>query len=476
MLYRKFLHFTPLLLILVVLSTVCYPQRPKGNITRPLGERLPKRPNSPTDLRVIKRGADHLTLGFTDISENELGNRLYRSNDGTNWQLLGELGTIGHRRSFEYKDSALEKTKLYYYRVEVYGRPEPVRRTDPIISSFTAPLPAYTGEGDSISLFRVQVEIKTANVANASLDATLRVDVGLNRGRRIIENSFIYLDYGHDDFERGQSFRYDLNFKDVNTLDELGDIKISNTSYTDIHIIESVKIIANNFIVYEKDFGAAGHKLPGLGTLNLPFSDLASSSNWQTMLDSSRKSVVPVGLDFFVFDQTLASWAVRIPKAELISRIESIVGHSLHAVPKLTDNVTWQENAHAVETSYIDSNTLRVDLDLRTTTGINRNLDIDLDLRLSFSCDTTTGNLTLFIQPANMRTSHSYDFLNGLPDFLNILLKHVYDYVARRNSGDEFGTIEIKAKIPGCFDCKNVKCQFSPEGDLLIILGFLDCN
>jgi hypothetical protein len=471
---RTVLQFS-LLLITTTISIAQIPQRPSGpKLEHPLA----RRPNSPKDLRLIKRGADFLRIGFTDSSDNELGNRLYRSVDGVHWDLLRELGILSVGRKFEYTDLNLARTSLYYYKVEVYARPTPLSRRDSIVKSFTPKLAAYTGEGDSVRLFRLQIFLKTANLPGAEMDGPLRVDIGINRGWAfpvkegkylVPESDYTFLDYGHDDSQRDSEFSYDLITKDIHNLAQLGDIKISNTTWNDSYILETVKIIANNNVVYERQYGAAGHTIVGLGRLIIPFSDMASSTTWKNLVIANRSPLYPPGLDVTI-DRTTASWTIKIPKAELVSRIESSIGHSLTDNPFMRDNLKWDIGNHAVTASYKKPDTLRVDLDLTITSGPNRNLDVDFELGISKTCD-QNNRLKFVITPVNFRSDPHFDWFNGLLPGLNFILKIGFGIVADSQGNRDYDAIESTFDLPSGYSCTNSKCMFNPEGDLLIILN-----
>ena len=216
--------------------------------------------------------------------------------------------------------------------------------TTPPIATTTTPLPpevvtAYLKEDEEDEpVVRAQILLMTADVSNAGTDDPVKVM--LNNGNET------WLDYGRDDFERGDTFTYDLNLDRLNDVKDVDFINISKTG-SDGWCISYLALLINGRVVFDRAF-SPGRWLDDSGgyspTFTISGSEIESHPNWQ-----NRQSFSP-------------TIPYIIPRSELESRIESIVGHFLHSQPDLY----WEEGKSKwVEVYPDDSDTIEVDLDLQ---------------------------------------------------------------------------------------------------------------
>jgi hypothetical protein len=95
----------------------------------------------------------------------------------------------------QYTDAGLPRDTGYYYRVGAYNY---------YGESFSVPQAFGTIDG-RVQVSRLQVRLRTADVSDADTDDSVHVsvnDYNMNHGT--------WLDYGRNDFERGDEFTYEL--------------------------------------------------------------------------------------------------------------------------------------------------------------------------------------------------------------------------------------------------------------------------
>ena len=237
--------------------------------------------------------------------------------------------------------------------------------TTPPIATTTTPLPpevvtAYLGIGSQVErVIRAQILLMTADVSSAGTDDPVKVM--LNNGNET------WLNYGRDDFERGDTFTYDLRLKFLGDLDDIGHLEISKTG-SDGWCISYLALLINGKVIYDRAF-SPGHWLDNSDghsrTLTIPGSELRTHSNW-----ANREPFSPA-LPYI------------ISRAELESRIEAIVGHLLHS----EEDLYWEDDKKKwVEVYPVDADTFEVDLDLQAVDGTplaDPWVDVNFDVHLS---------------------------------------------------------------------------------------------
>ncbi len=428
---------------------------------------LPQRPNSPLDLKIESRGADNIKISWTDISDNESGNRILRSTDGISWAIIALPGIIQKGIQFFYEDKPLSKSTKYYYRIEVF---RVLSRSEPEVSSRSPAVAGYTRDGTNIGLFRLQLRVKVATIPNGDARRPLKIEIGHDRGDT--EKPFVYtlLDYGRDDFLNGSNFTYDLNFEGVTEISDLGDIKIKSTAHGALYI-EEVALLVNNRQVFQRTFG---NNLPTVlrlgfyGTYVLYHSELAAHSDWSDFVTQNINSPLPVGLIMRIGTPSY----IEIPLEEIKSRIESLVGHMCHDDP-VSGRIGWgnKKGSDWVELVRVDSNTYRISLDLKSYHSINVEFQAFLELSFSKSCN---GNqLVLTILSENFRGDADFPLWK---DILTLGITKIIDKVAddRINSTCEKPEIRknVSMLLPSCIPCGSITLNINEQyKDLNVILN-----
>ena len=228
---------------------------------------------------------------------------------------------------------------------------------------------ALASPPESMRVWRVQIQFNTPNISDADSDDSVKVQ--LNAGNST------WLDYGRDDFERGTSYTYDLKLNGINTLSDIQYIYISKDG-SDGWLIKSFSLIVNGRTIYSQTFPGNGRWLDNASgysrTYLVPFATLRGNSSWT--------SYTPPFPPFV------------IPRAELESRIEGIVGDYIHG-----NELEWGHlYGRAVEATRKNANTVHVDLDLEADIPVLPNPEVDVDFDVIVTC----ANGTISLQVKNV--------------------------------------------------------------------------
>lgn len=209
-------------------------------------------------------------------------------------------------------------------------------------------------------LFRVQLRVKTANYKDAGTNDPVKVRINGAQGT--------WIDTAADDHERGRSYLYDLVLQNSGNqgikLRNITQLEISKTG-SNGWCIQSLELIVNNRVIFQKTF-SGGHWLDNSTgkqrKLVIPSRALRSHTKWKRF-----KSPIPSPV---------------IKQAELEQRIESIIGHYIHADKK----IQWGKlSGRGVEVTYKDAQTIHVDLDLKADVSKfpDAAIDVDFDIRIT---------------------------------------------------------------------------------------------
>ena len=226
----------------------------------------------------------------------------------------------------------------------------------PAQSKIKKTVPANQATED-VSLFRVQLRVKTANRKNAGTDDSVLVRLSNGQGT--------WVDTAANDHERGRTYVYDLMLPNSGMkVQNISKLEISKTG-SDGWCIESLELLVNNGVIFQKTF-SGGHWLDNSKgrqrKLVISSKTLRSNSKWRRF-QNPRPSPV-------------------IKRAELEQRIESIIGHHMHSQKR----IKWGKlSGRGVEVTYKDAQTIHVDLDLKAVINNfpDAGVDVDFDIRIT---------------------------------------------------------------------------------------------
>jgi hypothetical protein len=223
---------------------------------------------------------------------------------------------------------------------------------------WAAPMPASTQlpNVEAYPIVRAQLRAKVCNVANAGTDNDVRV--------KLNSVNSTWLDYGRNDFGRGDDFTYDVKLDGLLSFADVTQLRISKTG-TDGLCLKEVALLLNGANVFSKKY-SNGRWLDGSSAVLTFNSAELRGSSWAAYQP-------PLSPDF------------SFSNGELESRIETVVGDALRA--KGAEQVHWGDiTGEAVRVSWRDAQSAVVDLDLRANIEHWPDQTVDVDFRLILSC------------------------------------------------------------------------------------------
>ena len=352
----------------------------------------PVRPDGPI---LDERTSTSIRFHWWDLSSYESGYEVYRAPAyGGPWTPLAAWEPYnGGAVPMSYTDTAVNPDTLYYYKVRVYN----IYGESSAIQAFS------TVDGRSVS--RLQLRVRTANVADADTDDDVNVAI------KDYEPDGTWLDYGRDDFERGDEFTYELLSEDVTDLSDIHEIHILKPG-TDGWCLENLALLVDGIEVYEQHFGAT-----------------AATCRW---LDegSGHQNYLTIGRDTL---RAHPSWqayrpppaSITLRRTELADRIEATVGDIIHdgvyldAFPLYqgTLDVSWTDAAldgerHVKISRRPDAEAVHVELELDIDTpgpgGLTGGLSFDL--RFTGVCRTAAEPAKILIKSEGVQATADFDW------------------------------------------------------------------
>lgn len=352
----------------------------------------PRKPGQPY---LKGRTSSSITMEWRDNSSYEDGFRLYRGTGFSGpWTQIGSWGAMpGNSDVMQFADDGLHRDNGYYYRVGAYNSHG---------ESFSQPQHFATNDGRQFS--RLQLRLRTSNIKNSDSDNDVNVSLS------DYDNGGTWLDYGRDDFERGDDFTYELMTNGASDLSDINNIRLLKTG-KDGWCVESVALLADGIEVFNRDF-----------------SNTPSGCHW---LDDSRtpKNYLYIGRPELRAHSLWQAYQKPIPqpwlkKDDLASRIEGTVGHVIHAgVPvdmfpfyQGTLSVNWTGDAldrdrHIAITKQDDQAVhVHFELDINTPGPGGVTGGIDFDLRFKGICRTDTTPAIIEMKTENVSADADFDW------------------------------------------------------------------
>jgi hypothetical protein len=337
-------------------------------------------------LLVTGRTSSSISLRWHDRSAIEDGTRIRRRETTGDWVEAGSVGPLTGFADFE--DTGLSPDTLYCYSVVAFngvgGSPSPQRC-------------AYTRGREDRPVFRAQLQIETADIADAGTDDRVRVRLNSAPGTVLPAGNVTVVDYGHNDFQRGDTFEYDLELTGLTNLEDITELTLAKSG-SDGWCVQRIGLSVNNRLVFAQNF-----------------STTASGCRW--LDDSGDRSPTHT-----VSHETLRAhpeWVgfiqpvpISIDGEEMEERVEGLIGHMLAS----NSDLKWGElrGRAWVEAFRKDAQTIRMDLDLEGDFFAS-NPQIDLEFDLGFRLTQHDDQWELDLTTANLETDASYnDFLEAL--------------------------------------------------------------
>ncbi len=439
--------------------------QPGGVYVAPFPDPLPG-PNPSQVPGIFDRQDNAITIAWYDGSDNETGNRVLRSTDLLNWQSVAEVGTINKLSQHTYQDQNLQADTRYCYQIETYNaegaRLSPFRCT-------------YTLNGHGIGVWRLQLQVKVANITDAGIDNPLRIIVGDN-GESIGTETL--LDYGRDDFEKNSTFTYDLNLTNITDVSDITNLMVINYgTEQDAIYIEELVFLVNEHEFFHRIFGNTSNsalKLTLGGVYKVAFEELRSDASWQAYINSSLDNEVYNLPKIEAIGTGTPSLGFRIENAQLVSRVEGLIGHMLNADGVLKERLKWGHIFGAtVEVSRKSNHALHIDLDLEGIVPYwpNPEMDIDFDIEITKNCEVKNGRNILIMELASKNFTSNADY-SDWADVASLgilkLADVAIDWYAQNCTDPPVINQALEVPLPDNINCDDIEVYINEYGDLVI--------
>ena len=419
-------------------------------------------PNPPSGIGLDQITDQSIRVSFTDVSDNETGNRILRTADLLNWEILRDVGPVPKFDTHFFTDDSLTHETQYCYMIETFNA-EGARKSQMRC--------AHTLDTSHIKIWRLQMRVRIANLEDAGADHPLRVIMHTNRGLFSTET---FLDYGRDDFERNSDFTYDLNLENIEELSQIGGFQIINHgSDEDYMYVRELELLVNNHPVFSRVFGNANAsvlKLGYYGQFSVNYDELRGHELWQSFISQSLSNPTFNLPEIGISDNNLFQAVIK--NEEIVSRIESLMGHLMLTDPALKGNFQWGEISGApVEVTRVTDNKIHVDLDVEAIIGWWPNPEVDIDFDISFTkaCDPATNRMTITMQSENFTSNADYPLWK---DILSLgttkLTADVIDWYAENCTTPPVISRSFSVDVPADMDCDALEVKVNAGGDLVI--------
>lgn len=331
-------------------------------------------PSAPALLGGV-RGGDSLTLHLADVAGDETYNVIERI-DGNSWTTVAGFGALSGL--VPVVDAGLAADTRYCYRAVAGNN---------FGESYSPIYCAWTRDGTERSVVRLQLRVVTGDVGDADTDSGVWVGLNSSLMSEAPSGNGTWMNYGIDDFDRGDEFFYDLQLSSVS---EIGDITRLDLykSGSDWWCVAELGLLAN-----------------GTELVTVDFSGEPDGCLWLDQ-DSAHGSMFSLDHDTLRAQPSWNASPAPLPlvgNAELRSRIEGTVGNLIHGTALYWDLGLTNATGRYVQTFFVDPATLHVDLDLSADIDdwFDPLVDIDFDLVVAGGCN-GKGTLTLELTPTNV--------------------------------------------------------------------------
>ncbi|HEU0031186.1 MAG TPA: hypothetical protein VFQ53_11175 [Kofleriaceae bacterium] len=322
----------------------------------------------------------------------------------TTWTTIASFAG-GYTGTRAWTDGGRAADAIYCYRTRI---------SDGTTTAYSAERCALTLPATSSPrVNRLQLRLVIADIA----DAGTGDNVGVNLSEMLlpgynhtgldyapVKTSSIYPYNFVDDFKRGRDFTYDLDLGSVATLHDISEIKLHKYG-TDGMCVQQFQLLVNGRVAYDRNFGSAtcqwidgddGHQ----PTFTVTHAQLRAAPQFATYA-----SPVP---PLYVCPVAGGGWCMTIPRSELESRIEGMVGNKIW----ISDDLYWSSSQvygpRAVEVSQGDASTLRVDLDLAGNVPYAPDPEVDIDFDIGVSFEPAGGGYDLILDVKNLHVATDF--------------------------------------------------------------------
>lgn len=433
---------------------------------------------SPKSVFIHDRRATRITVLWADRTDVEIGYRVERADVGQFWSRPDagdwqEVATTGPQDGFpEIVDNGLTPELYYCYRIIAVGQ------TAEIPSGIRC---AVTHAAQTQPIFRAQLKLRTADLANANTNDDIEV---LLQHRAVIvpTGNSTWINYSRNDFERGDEFAYDLDFSDLRRISDITQIYIEKSG-SDDWCVSKVELIINELTYFEQEFADLPDGCFWLNTasdrrLVIPFQALRTHAEWgrfnpqvlallsqitSTLLQTDDDPV-PEGI---LITALLPSELMGLLNEDMRSRVEGIIGDII-----ATQDAHWRGPSSGEDSSVsvvaVDEDTYRVFFSLigESPVWLEARIEVSVDLDVAASCNEAGDQVHYSIEAHNLDVD---------ADFVIWWLENnIEGEIEDRFPGVQIGQRLPLEGLPDGVRCIGVPVTISDAGDVEIRLLLAD--
>jgi hypothetical protein len=339
---------------------------------------------------IVERKGTSLTIELCDRSSQDAKHALFRGTDPETADdvIVARLSSPSPQGCFRYEDTGLQPDTNYCFRAAPTDQVGSV-----YIDYLSRTICAYTREAESRPVWRVELAIRTATGANDDTEDPVRVRLNAalppafsGLPTRLPNGNETFLDYGRDDFERGNTDTYDLNLTGISEFGDIHGISLAIDG-DDQWCIAGFSLFVNGVKVYNEnrspciksqDWGPSQTSFFSVSHDKLRAHPLWRAYKTPQLVDGTE------ALEKLENGESVE--VLTLERAELESRIEGAVGHSI-AFNKLEWGDLFGERYVEAKANE-DPQVAHIDLDLEAAVPVldNPEVDVDFDLRFEMTC------------------------------------------------------------------------------------------
>jgi hypothetical protein len=345
----------------------------------------PQAPRPPTGLAATHRTHTALQLRWDDQATNERSYEVLRSDARHHgpWVVVATVGAGEGRGTLRYyTDTGLHPDTVYCYQVNAVNEHGIGASPQSCV---------YTRDGDATKdtfydypVWRAQIILHTSNRVGQpgydTVDTEDAVFVSLNGDAGAAPSgNWTWLDYSRDDFQRGDTFAYDLNLDTLEYVSDITQIVVGKEG-DDGWCLADLVLEVNGFPVYSQTF-----RNP-FGGSDCHWLDTQEGYSTRVIVSHAMLRAHPDWAAYNHLGAELLLGTNGLRHAELVSRVEAYTGDLLHG----TEGYWGQHSGAAVEvTRGCDAptcQTIHVQLALAADVPALPDPAVSIDFDLHFVC------------------------------------------------------------------------------------------
>jgi PLAT/LH2 domain len=266
--------------------------------------------------------------------------------------------------------------------------------------------------GDRV--WRAQLKTHVCDHKHADTNNDVRV--------RLSSSNTTWLDYGRNDFERNDTFTYDLNLGGITTFSDITGLRINKTGDNGM-CLDLIELRINGKAVFRstsrKWFDNEGSYTR---SFTVSRAGLEASPDWQAYAQPIPSTVMS--------------------NDEIESRVEGLIGDKLREPGQ--EDVHWGDiSGEAVSVKKKSPHVLKADLDLRARIPHFPDQTVDVDFDIQFQCSNNAVEVTATNFDVDVETGRFTDLVLGFLEFFHV------DVL--RSLGKGFNSLTLTAgSVPRC--------------------------